>query len=155
MASLGQQELDRRGVRYTSHEYDYRIQGSEAAALALGLPLVTMVKTLVVRLSDDSHVLLLASGSTVVSMRGFARALGVKGADLASERDAERLTGYRVGGIGPFGTRNRLRTYTDLRLLDHERVYVNGGRRGLLLGLSPEALIEAAEAELLDVSRPG
>jgi Cys-tRNA(Pro) deacylase len=153
MPSLGEKALLARGVPFTSHEYDYRIKGAEAAAAALGLRLEETVKTLVVRLADDRTILLLVCGAADVSLKGLARTLGVKHAELASERDAERLTGYRVGGIGPFGTRTTLPTYADLDLLDHERVYVNGGRRGLLLGMAPEDLIEAAGAELVEATR--
>ena len=86
--------------------------------------------------------------------RGRQRALGAKQAQLANERDAERLTGYRVGGIGPFGSRTALPVYVDISILDHERIFINGGRRGLLLGLDPEHLIEAAHAEIVDVGNP-
>lgn len=151
--SLGEQALARTGVPFTRHEYDYRKKGAEAASAALGIPLAAALKTLVVALADGRFVFVLMPGHLTVSMRALARALGVKGADLAPERDTERLTGYRVGGIGPFGSRTPLPVFVDLRVLDLERVFVNGGRRGLLLGLEPEALIQAAQAELVDVGR--
>jgi Cys-tRNA(Pro)/Cys-tRNA(Cys) deacylase len=156
MASLGEQALRRLGVPFTSHEYDYRKKGAEIAAAALDLPLSATLKSLVVKLvrpgaRDASFAFVLVPGGASVSMRNLARALGAKTAELASERDTERLTGYRIGGIGPFGSRTPLRVYVDLSALDHDRVYVNGGRRGLLLGLDPEALIEAAGAEIVDV----
>jgi Cys-tRNA(Pro)/Cys-tRNA(Cys) deacylase len=153
MASLGEQELRRLGVAFTSHTYDYRIKGAEAASEALGIPLASAIKTLVIRLADGRFIFLCVPGGTSVSMRSLARALGVRGAELASERDAERITGYRVGGIGPFGARTPLELYLDLGALDHERVYINGGRRGLLLCLDPEELVESGRAELLDVGR--
>jgi Cys-tRNA(Pro)/Cys-tRNA(Cys) deacylase len=153
VASLGQQQLTRCGIPFTSHEYDYRKKGAEVAAAALGIPLAAALKTLVVRLSDGRFVFLLIPGDQSVSMRNLARTFGVKSAELASERDTERLTGFRVGGIGPFGSRTPLEVYVDLRALDHEMVYVNGGRRGLLLGLDPEQLIEAASAEVVEVGR--
>ena len=153
MASLGEQELTRLGVRFTSHEYDYRIKGAQAAADALGVPLACTLKTLVVRLADGRFVFLCVAGGRSVSMRNLARALGVKSAELASERDAERLTGYRVGGIGPFGSRTPLPLYVDLAALDHAWVYINGGRCGLLPCLDPEQLVESGRAELIDVGR--
>jgi Cys-tRNA(Pro)/Cys-tRNA(Cys) deacylase len=155
MASLGEQELKRLGVPFTSHEYDYRIKGAEAASGALGIPLSAALKTLVIRLADERYVFLCVPGGSAVSMRNLARALHVKGAELASERDAERLTGYRVGGIGPFGSRTPLPLYLDLGALDHAQVYINGGRRGLLLRLDPEQLVESGRAELIDVGREG
>ena len=155
MASLGQKALAHKGVACSAHEYDYRKKGAEAAAEALGLPLGAMLKTLVVRLSDGRHVLLLAPGAADVSMRSVARALKVKSAELATERDASRLTGYQVGGIGPFGCRTPLPVLLDLAAVEHDRVYVNGGRRGLILGLALDDLIAAAEAELVDVGTGG
>jgi Cys-tRNA(Pro) deacylase len=150
--SLGEQQLRELGVAFATHEYDYRKKGAEAAAEALGVPLSAALKTLVVRLSDDRDVFVLVAGDRSVSMRNLARALGVKSASLASERDTERLTGYRVGGIGPFGSRTKLPVFVDLAALDHDQVYVNGGRRGLLLSMEPEVLIEACGAELIDAS---
>lgn len=156
MASLGEQALRRLGVPFTCHEYDYRKKGAEVAAAALDLPLAATLKSLVVKLvktgsEGESYAFVLVPGGASVSMRNLARALGAKAAELASERDTERLTGYRIGGISPFGSRTSLQVYVDLSALDHERVYLNGGRRGLLLGLDPEALIEAAGAEIVDV----
>ncbi|MBW2522585.1 MAG: aminoacyl-tRNA deacylase [Deltaproteobacteria bacterium] len=151
MASFGQQALTERGVSFESHEYDYRKKGARVAAASLGLDPAAMLKTLVVRLSDGRHLFLLAPGDKEVSMRSLARALDVKSAELASERDAHRLTGYQVGGIGPFGSRTPLPVVVDLSAADHERVYVNGGRRGLILGLTLDDLMTAADAELVDV----
>ena len=152
MASLGEQHLRSRGIPFTSFEYDYRKKGAEAAARSLGLPPSAMLKTLVVRLADGRTVLLLEPGDKEVSMRNLARALGVKAAELATEREAERLTGYRVGGIGPFGTRTELPVFVELSSAAHDQVYVNGGRRGLILGLDLDVVMEAARAELVDAS---
>jgi Cys-tRNA(Pro)/Cys-tRNA(Cys) deacylase len=151
--SLGEQALRALGLRFSSHEYDYRKKGAEAAAAALGVPLAAALKTLVVELSDGRFVFVLVPGDRSVSMRNLARALCVKSAELASERDTERLTGYRVGGIGPFGSRTPLQIFVDASALDQDRVFVNGGRRGLLLGMDPEELVETAGAELIDVGR--
>jgi Cys-tRNA(Pro) deacylase len=153
MASLGEKELTSKGVAFTSHEYDYRKKGAEAAAEGLGVNISATVKTLVVKLATGRYVFLCVCGDTKVSMRNFARAVSAKSADLASERDTERLTGYSLGGIGPFGSRTPLDVFIDLSVLDHDRVYINGGRRGLLLGFDPETLIDAANAEVIDVAR--
>ena len=152
MASLGQRALKDLGIAHSVHEYDYRQKGAEAAADALAAPLSAMLKTLVVELSDGRHVFLLVPGDKDVSMRSVARALGVKSAQLAAERDAQRLTGYRVGGIGPFGSRTPLPVLVELSAVEHERVFVNGGRRGLVLGLEVDDLISAATAELVDAA---
>lgn len=154
MPSLGEQELRQRGASFTSHSYDYRKKGATYAAEGLGVPLSATLKTLVLVLDGERFIFLLIPGDRSVSMRTVARALQVKSAELASERDTERLTGYRVGGIGPFGSRTPLPVYVDLSAIEHSRVYFNGGRRGLLIGMEPEELLTAAQAELIDVARP-
>jgi Cys-tRNA(Pro) deacylase len=121
----------------------------------LGVELASTIKTLVVELPEGRFIFLLLPGGKSVSMRNLARMLGVKSAELASERDAQRLTGYQVGGIGPFGSRTALDVYLDISAFEHEIVYINGGRRGLLLGLKPDDLLAATKAELLDIALSG
>jgi Cys-tRNA(Pro) deacylase len=150
--TLGERFLRERDVSFTSHPYDYRKKGTEAASLALGIPEAAAIKTLVVKLEDGRFVFLLACGDREVSMRSLARELGVKGAELATERDAERLTGYQLGGMGPFGSRTALPVCVDLAVLGHDRVYVNGGKRGLLVGMDPETLVGVSGARLVDVA---
>lgn len=154
MSSLGEKALNALCVTYSVHEYDFRKKGAAAAARALGIPLAATLKTLVTRVDDGRFVFLLVPGDRSVSMKRFARHLGVKAADLASEKEAERVTGYKVGGIGPFGSKRALPVYLDLAALDHDRIFFNGGRRGLLLGMDPEDLLAAAEAEPVDVAEP-
>lgn len=150
--SLGEQALKRLKVPFSVHEYDFRIKGADKAAAALGIPLPTAIKSLVVALPEKRFAFLLMSGDTSVSMKGLARTLGVKSVDMAPERDAERLTGYRVGGISPFGSRTPLPVFVDKKVMDRDKVYVNGGRRGLLIGIAPEDLVRASRAEIIDVS---
>jgi Cys-tRNA(Pro)/Cys-tRNA(Cys) deacylase len=152
VASLGEQALAAKGITFVAHEYDYRKKGADAAAAALGAELGALLKTLVVRLSDGQHVLLLMPGQREASLRGLARELGSRSAELTSERDAERLTGYRVGGIGPFGVRTPMAVLLDVSAAAHQRVFVNGGRRGLILELALDDLVDAADAELVDAS---
>ncbi|MCB9644675.1 MAG: Cys-tRNA(Pro) deacylase [Myxococcales bacterium] len=153
MSSLGEKDLQQRGYSFTSHPYDYRKKGAEAAAEALGFPLEQMLKTLVLELSDGRFIFLMAPGHLAVSLRDVSRQLQVKGAEMAAERDILRLTGYTPGGIGPFGSRTPLPVFIDLFALEVPIVYFNGGRRGLLLGMDPEELVEAAQAEIVDVTR--
>ena len=120
MASLGEKALEALGLVYSSHEYDFRQKGAEAAAKALSLELSAVLKTLVLKHSGGGFLFLLVPGGVSVSMRKMSRALGVKGIEMASERDAERLTAYRVGGIGPFGSRTPLPVFMELQALEHE-----------------------------------
>lgn len=149
-ASLGERRLAALGIPFVSLLYDFRKKGAEAAAEALAIPVSATLKSLVVKVDDRRFLFVLMGGDRNVSMKSLARLLDVKHAEMASPRDAERLTGYRVGGISPLGSKTRLPVYVDLGALDHPRVYINGGRRGLILCLDPEDLIRATEAELID-----
>jgi len=145
--------LIERGIAFESLEYDFREKGSECAAEALGAPLDAMLKSLVVRLSDRRFVFVLLSSSRDVSLKELARITGVKEAQMASERDAQRLTGYLVGGISPFGARTQLPVYVDEGILEHGEIYINGGRRGLILKLKTSDLIGALDPTVINVGR--
>jgi Cys-tRNA(Pro) deacylase len=142
-----------RGIPFESLEYDFQKKGSEHAAEALGVPLDVMLKSLVVRLSDRRFVFVLMPGTKDVSLKELARFIGVKEAQMASERDAQRLTGYLVGGISPFGARNQLQVYVDRGVVEHGEIYINGGRRGLILKLKTNDLIRALDPTVIDVGR--
>ncbi len=142
-----------RGIPFESLEYDFRQKGSEYAAKALGVPLDAMLKSLVVRLSDSRFAFVVMPGSKDVSLKELARSAGVKEAQVASERDAQRLTGYLVGGISPFGARIQLPVYVDEGILKHGEIYINGGRRGLILKLRTKDLIGTLDPTVTDLGR--
>lgn len=153
MASKGERFLTAQGIPFESLEYDFRQKGSEYAADALGVPLDPMLKSLVVRLSDDRFVFVLMSASRDISLKELARFVGVKEAKMASERDAQRLTGYLVGGMSPFGARIQLPVYVDRGILEYGEIYINGGRRGLILKLRTSDLINTLNPTVIDVGR--
>ena len=153
MSSKGERFLIERGIPFESLEYNFRQKGSEYAAEALGVPLDVMLKSLVVRLSDSRFIFVLIPGSKDVSLKELARATGVKEAQVASERDAQRLTGYLVGGISPFGARTQLPVYIDEGILKHGEIYINGGRRGLILKLRTKDLIGTLDPTVADLGR--
>ena len=99
--------LREQGVAFTEHRYEHRVKGAAYAAEALGLDAAMVAKTLVAEL-DDGFAFALVPGDRELSLRGLARAAGARSAALASERDAQRLTGYQIGGISPFGSRTAL-----------------------------------------------
>ncbi len=142
-----------RGIHFESLEYDFRQKGSEYAAEALGVPLHVMLKSLVIRLSDNRFVFVIMPGSKDIFLKGLARFLAVKEAQMADERDAQRLTGYLVGGITPFGAKTELPVYVDEAILVHGEIYINGGRRGLILKLRTRDLMETLEPTVIDVGR--
>lgn len=143
--------LDQRKIPYEAREYEHREKGAEPAAEALDWPLEAMIKTLVAVLSDRSVVLVLMPGDQELSLKTLARAAGVKQAAMAPKPLAERFTGYQVGGISPFGTHHNLPVWMDKSLLEHETVGINGGRRGLILFLSPGSVRDALDARMADL----
>jgi len=144
--------LQQKKVAHEAREYEHKEKGAEFAAEALGWPLEAMAKTLVVALADGSFVLCVLPGTVELSLKSLARLAGVKSARMATQEEAERLTGYLVGGISPFGTRRAMPVWVHESLRTHAKVGVNGGRRGLIVFLSPEDLIQAAAARVADLA---
>lgn len=139
-------------IAHEMREYDYRIKGAEAAAEAIGWPLHSTVKTLVVSLSEGGFVLCLMPGDLELSLKKLARVTGVKNARMATQEEAERLTGYLVGGISPFGTKKRLQVWMHSTITDFEKISINGGRRGLMAILSPADACRVLGAKTADLS---
>jgi Cys-tRNA(Pro) deacylase len=139
--------LDQHGVAYTRHEYRYVDRGGTAeAARQLGVDEHTVIKTLVFGETPRHPVLMLMHGDAEVSVKALARALGVKAIAPCGEAVAERATGYQVGGISPFGTRQPLQVYVEASVLELPRIFINGGRRGLLVALAPDVLLAVLHA---------
>lgn len=138
--------LTQAGIAFTVHEFTADPRDTSygmAAAAALGLDPTSVFKTLIAQV-DASPVVALVPVSGQLDLKALAATHGGRRADVVESRDAERLTGYVVGGISPFGQRRRLPTYVDESVLLLDTVYVSGGRRGLDLGVAP--------ADLLDVT---
>jgi Cys-tRNA(Pro)/Cys-tRNA(Cys) deacylase len=136
--------LQREAVPFSEHLYavDPETQGYGLdAASKLGVEPRRVFKTLVCQAEGVGLVLVLVPSSGQMNLRALARALGVKKADLAEAGIAERTTGYVIGGISPLGGRRKLPVLTDTSIESHETVFVNGGRRGLMLELSPTDLL--------------
>lgn len=135
--------LQRRKVPHEVVRYVHEEKGAVFAAEAVGFALEAVVKTLVVDLGGRSHLLALVPGDRRLDLKKLATACGVKRAAMVEPAAAERITGYLVGGISPFGTKQRLPVLMERRLLDHDRVLVNAGRRGTMLKLAPGVVVNA------------
>lgn len=151
--------LARTGERFTAHAYDATAgavsYGAEAAAQlapVLGVEPRRVFKTLVVQV-DDALVVAVLPVTDSLSLKALASAAGGKRARLAAVEDAERATGYVVGGISPLGQRRRLATYLDHSALEHSTVLVSGGRRGLDLQLAPDTLIRLTDAVCVPIAQ--
>ena len=148
--------LEREGVAFGVHEYDrgdeLRDFGREAAE-ALGLPYDQVFKTLLVSVDDERDpVVVVVPVSCMVSMKLVAAAVGGKKASMCDPADAERITGYVVGGISPLGQRRLLRTVLDETVELFDTVYVSGGRRGLDIGLDPVDLADLLDATIAPIT---
>ena len=140
--------LDKLGVSYELHRYDYDPDAPQIgvhAAQSLGVDAGCVLKTLMA-LVDGKPVCVVVPSDREVAMKRLAAAAGGKAAQMMKPADAERATGYRVGGISPFGQRKAVRTFVDAGGLDHDRVFVNGGQRGLQVRLAPADLVSALQA---------
>jgi Cys-tRNA(Pro)/Cys-tRNA(Cys) deacylase len=144
--------LRKHKIDFNVVSYDHQAQGAAYAARATGFPLGQTIKTLVVDLDGKSCGLALMPGDRQLSLKKLARVLGVKKAVLADVPRAERLTGYHVGGISPFGIRQRIAVVMEERLMVHERVLINGGQRGILLQMAPGDIAAGLHCRLGDLA---
>ncbi len=140
--------LQKAGIAFTLHEYDYDPAAERIglqAAQALGIDPARLLKTLMVQAGRQIVCVLVASDREI-SLKRLAAAAGSKEAQLLAPADAERVTGYHVGGISPFGQKKRLRVFIAQEALAHPRVLVNGGRRGLQIELALSELVRVLGA---------
>lgn len=147
-------ELERLGVPYAVYAYDHarhRTDFGVEAAEQLGLDPDRVFKTLVAT-ADGEPVVAIAPVSGQVALKAVGRAVGAKRVDMCDAAVAQRLTGYVVGGISPFGQKQRLRTVVDELALAFDEIYVSGGRRGLDIGVAPADLIRVCEAVVADIA---
>ena len=134
--------LRRSGVAFTEHVYDYVEHGGTAeSARQLGVPEHAVVKTLVMQDDSARPLVVLMHGDRSVDTRGLARQLGCKRVEPCRPEVAERHSGYRVGGTSPFGLKKPLPVNVEDSVLGLPTAYVNGGRRGYLVGIEPAVLV--------------
>ncbi len=148
--------LTRAGVPHTVHTYEHDPAtpagyGLEAAQ-ALGLAPEQVFKTLLADV-DGTLTVAVVPVTTTVDLKALAAAVGAKRATMANPRDAERATGYVVGGISPLGQKTAHRTVVDETIELYATIYVSGGRRGMDIGLAPGDLIALTDATVADIAR--
>ena len=146
-------QLRAAGVVFTDHLYEYEEKGGTAvSARELGVDEHSVVKTLVMEDEQHSPLIVLMHGDRQVSTKELARVLGVKTVQPCSPETANRHTGYMVGGTSPFGTRKPLPVYMEESILRLPRIYINGGKRGYLVGIEPGRVQTLLEARLVNVA---
>ena len=146
--------LDKAGVAYSLATYDYDPNAERVglqAAEALGAPAAEVLKTLMVKADGKPACVVLASDREV-SMKKLAAALGAKSAEMMKPADAERITGYRVGGVSPFGQKKAVPTVIDADAAALPEAFMNGGQRGLQVRLAPSELVRVLGAKVAAIS---
>jgi Cys-tRNA(Pro)/Cys-tRNA(Cys) deacylase len=145
--------LETAGIAFTVHTYDYDPDAESIglqAASALGEDPARVLKTLMA-LVDGKPVCVIVPSDREVSMKKLAAAASGKSAQMMKPLEAERVTGFKVGGISPFGQRKPVRTVIEQSALVHDQVYINGGQRGLQVRLKPDDARVMLKAVVADV----
>jgi len=141
--------LEAKGVAVTLHPYDYDPNAEAvglAAAAALGIDPALMLKTLMVEV-DGKPACCVIPSDRQLSMKKVAAAFGGKSAAMMPPAKAEKLTGYKVGGISPFGQKRAVPTALETAACGAAKVWINAGQRGLLLGIAPDAALAVLAAK--------
>ena len=145
--------LEKAKVAFKLHEYDYDPNAERIgmqAAEALGIEPARLLKTLMAKAGNDV-VCVLAPSDREVNLKRLAAAAGAKSAAMLGAAEAERITGYHVGGISPFGQKKRARALIDRSALPFPTILCNGGRRGLQVELAPADLVRVLNATAADI----
>lgn len=150
------EEARQAGIDFELAEYDHdpraEAYGMEAAD-ALGVPPERVFKTLVAQLDDARLVVAIVPVASQLDLKALASSLGTRRAQMADPADAQRATGYLVGGISPLGQRRRLPTALDQSALEQDAIYVSAGRRGLDMSLAPADLQALTNATVAPIAR--
>lgn len=149
------QWLKAHGVAYTEHPYDYVEHGGTAeSSRQLGVDEHAVVKTLVMQDQDARPLIVLMHGDRQVSTKNLARQIGAKKVEPCKPEVAQRHSGYQVGGTSPFGLRKAMPVHVEATILALDRIWINGGRRGYLVGLAPAVLTAVLGAQPVQAAEP-
>jgi Cys-tRNA(Pro) deacylase len=140
------------GVQFTDHPYTYEERGgTEVCARELNVDEHSVIKTLVMEDDKKNPLIILMHGDLQVSTKELARLIGTKTVTPCSPETANRHTGYVVGGTSPFGTRKQMPVYMEETIPDLARIYINGGRKGYLVGMEPKDAVKVLKPQLVKV----
>ena len=133
--------LKAHGVVFTEHSYEYLEHGgAQHSARVLGLDPLAVVKTLIMQDEASKPLAVLMHGNRTVSTKNLARQIGVKSVEPCKPEVANRHSGYFVGGTSPFGLKRAMPVFVEASVLTLPRIWINGGRRGYLVGIDPAVL---------------
>lgn len=140
-------------VTFTDHLYDYEEHGgTTVSARALGVDEHAVIKTLIMEDERKQPLVVLMHGDREVSTKNLARHLGVKTIAPCTPDTANKHSGYLVGGTSPFGTRKVMPVYMERSILDLPTIYLNGGKRGYLVGIAPQAVVAVLKPVLVEAA---
>jgi len=152
-ATVAVRVLREHGVAFTHHPYAYVERGgTEVSARELGVSEHAVIKTLVMEDDRGNPLLVLMHGDREVSMKNLARLLGVKSIAPCAPATADRHSGYQIGGTSPFGTRRAMPVYMQRSIVELPYVYINGGRRGYLVGMAPTEIVRVLKPVLAEIA---
>jgi Cys-tRNA(Pro) deacylase len=135
------QVLRKNAIEFGEHTYEYvEHGGTTESAAQLGVPEHAVVKTLVMQNEKAAPLIVLMHGDRMVSTKNLARQIGAKSVEPCKPEVAQRHTGFMVGGTSPFGTKKKMPVYVEQSVMALERIYINGGKRGYLISISPTVL---------------
>ncbi|HUL44485.1 MAG TPA: Cys-tRNA(Pro) deacylase [Bacteroidota bacterium] len=144
--------LREKKIPFEPHLYRYVEHGGTLqSAGELGVPEHEVVKTLVLETDHRKPLIVLMHGDREVSLKNLARQLAVKSISMCTSSDGQRFTGYQFGGTSPLGTRIGLPVYAEKSIFDLPKIYLNGGKRGFLIGINPRDLLKVIAVHMVEV----
>lgn len=151
--TLAIRELQNASVTFTTHLYEYQDKGGTAvSSKSLGVDEHSVIKTLIMESDKKDVFIVLMHGDCQVSTKELARLIGVKTVSPCSPSTADKWSGYQVGGTSPFGTKRKMAVYMEQTVLDLEKIYINGGKRGFLVGMVPAEAVRLLSPILVKVA---
>jgi Cys-tRNA(Pro) deacylase len=145
--------LHQHGVAYSSHSYSYEEHGgTRVSARELNVDEHAVVKTLIMEDESAKPLIMLMHGDRTVSTKELARRIGCKKVEPCKPEVANRHSGFLVGGTSPFGTKKKMPVYVEKTILDLPLIYINGGRRGFLVGIDPKDLMRVLAPTTVQVA---
>jgi Cys-tRNA(Pro) deacylase len=142
------------GIAHSDHLYEYEEHGGTAvSSRSLNVPEHAVVKTLIMEDENGNPLIVLMHGDRKVSTKELARQANCKRIEPCKPETANRHSGYLVGGTSPFGTRKKMPIYMERTILDLPLIYINGGRRGYLVGLHPQDILRTLQPTLVTVGQ--
>jgi Cys-tRNA(Pro)/Cys-tRNA(Cys) deacylase len=153
MSTRAIQTLKKAQVPFEVITYTHKEKGAAFASQAIGFPLEKTLKTLIAGLGGQQYMAALLPGDTQLDLKKLAKVFHAKHTSMASTAIAERLTGYFVGGISPFGLKQPLESVMDSSIMNHQAVIINGGRRGVMLKMAPGDILHVLKCTTADIGR--